>query len=62
MSLAISVDATKASVEAANLIITQINETMPRVRGDASIHMDQVDLLTCYNEPLREYASKCSVI
>jgi 4-hydroxybutyrate CoA-transferase len=62
MSLGISVDATKDSVEAANLVIAQINETMPRLHGDASIHMDQVDLLTSYNEPLREYASKCSVI
>lgn len=61
MSLGISVDATKASVEAASLVIAQINETMPRVHGDTFIHVDQVDLLISHNEPLREYAPGVSV-
>ncbi len=60
MSLGISVDATKASVESANLVIAQINDRMPRVHGDTFIHMDQVDLLTLHNEPLREYPSQTS--
>jgi acyl-CoA hydrolase/GNAT superfamily N-acetyltransferase len=61
VSLGISVDATKASVEAASLVIAQINERMPRVHGDTFIHMDQVDLLISHNEPLREYTPEVSV-
>jgi acyl-CoA hydrolase/GNAT superfamily N-acetyltransferase len=60
MSLGISVDATKAAVESANLVIAQINDRMPRVHGDTFIHLDQVDLLTFRNEPLQEYSSKVS--
>lgn len=52
VSLGISVDIVKAAVEAASLVIVQINPQMPRVHGDTFIHMDDVHYAVFHDEPL----------
>ncbi|MDD3719154.1 MAG: GNAT family N-acetyltransferase [Actinomycetota bacterium] len=60
MSLGVSVDITKAAVEKASLVICQVNSFMPRVHGDTFIHIDDVDYILYYNEPLLEYSPTIS--
>ena len=55
MSLGVSVDITKAAVEKAALVISQVNAYMPRVHGDTFVHIDDVDFLLHCDEPLLEY-------
>jgi acyl-CoA hydrolase/GNAT superfamily N-acetyltransferase len=55
MSLGISVDIVKAATETASLVIVQINSLMPRVHGDGFIHIDEVDFIIHYDEPILEY-------
>lgn len=42
-SLGTSIDATRAAVETADLVIAQINQQMPRTHGDGLVHIDQID-------------------
>jgi acyl-CoA hydrolase/GNAT superfamily N-acetyltransferase len=58
MSLGISVDITKAAVENAPLVITQVNSNVPRVHGDTFIHAEDVDFIIPFEEPLLEYETK----
>lgn len=58
MSLGISVDIVKAAVENASLVIAQINSNMPRVHGDGFIHIEDIDFLVPFDEPLMEYEDK----
>jgi acyl-CoA hydrolase/GNAT superfamily N-acetyltransferase len=58
MSLGISVDITKAAAENASLIITQVNSHMPRVHGDTFVHVQDVDFIIPFDEPLLEYETK----
>lgn len=51
-SLGISVDVTKAALESARVVIAQINPRMPRTFGDTFVHMDQIDHMVWYPEPL----------
>ena len=60
MSLGISVDITKAAAEKASLVVAQINGNMPRVHGDAFVHIDDIDFLVLHDEPLLEYEPKVS--
>jgi acyl-CoA hydrolase/RimJ/RimL family protein N-acetyltransferase len=55
MNLGISVDIVKSALESAKLIIAQINSQMPRIHGDGFIHIDKVDFIIPYDEPLLEY-------
>ena len=55
MSLGVSVDIVKAAVETAGCVIAQVNGRMPRVHGNAFIHIEQVDYLIPYDEPILEY-------
>ena len=55
MSLGVSVDITKAAVETAQVVIAQVNSSMPRVHGDTFIHIRDVDFIVPYDEPLLEY-------
>ena len=54
MSLGISVDITKAAARSARLVIAQANAGMPRVHGDTFIHVEEVDFIIPYDEPLLE--------
>jgi len=53
-SFGISVDYTKPAAESSKIVITQINEQMPRTLGDSFIHVSQLDYIVEYNEPLLE--------
>jgi acyl-CoA hydrolase/GNAT superfamily N-acetyltransferase len=57
VSLGISVDIVKAAVENAKLVIAQINENMPRIHGDTFIHVNDIDYIIPFDEPLLEFAS-----
>jgi len=54
-SLGINVDIVKAATEKAKLIIGQVNANMPRIHGDGFIHIDEVDFLVPFDEPLLEF-------
>jgi len=53
-SLGVSVDATKAAVENAKLVIAQVNENMPVTIGDSMIPVDSIDYLVEGNAQLIE--------
>ena len=44
----------KAGMEAASLVIAQVNPRMPRTSGDSIVHVDDIDYLVPYEEPLVE--------
>ncbi len=54
-SLGVSVDITRAGTENSRVVIAQINPQMPRTWGDSFIHVDEIDYLVDYNEPLVEF-------
>jgi len=56
VSLGISVDVTKSAAESAGIVIAQINSQMPRIQGDAFLHLDEIDFLIREDEPLLEYS------
>lgn len=53
-SLGISVEAVKAAAAAANLVIAQVNPRMPRTLGDSFLHVEDLDIIVEYEEPLLE--------
>ncbi|MEM0359486.1 MAG: GNAT family N-acetyltransferase [Candidatus Hadarchaeales archaeon] len=55
LSLGISVDITKAAVESADMVVAQVNRYMPRIHGDGFLHLEEVDFLVPWDEPLLEY-------
>jgi itaconate CoA-transferase len=57
MSFGVGVDASRAAVDAADLVIAQVNPHMPRVHGDAWIHVSEIDAIVEHAEPLAELAS-----
>ncbi|MBN2006830.1 MAG: GNAT family N-acetyltransferase [Anaerolineae bacterium] len=56
-SLGISVEAVKAAAQTAELVIAQMNPQMPRTLGDSFIHIEDIDYVVEYDEPLLEYHS-----
>lgn len=55
MSLGISVDVIKAAVQQAAVVVVQANRLMPRVLGDAFIHISEVDYVVPHDEELLEF-------
>jgi 4-hydroxybutyrate CoA-transferase len=55
-SLGVSVDATRAAVNNAKLVIAQVNPNMPRTHGDGIIHKSVIDFGVEVNDPLPEHA------
>ena len=53
-SLGVSVDITRPAVEHAAIVIAQVNPRMPRTWGDSFVHVDDIDWLVPYEEPLVE--------
>jgi len=51
-SLGVSVEATLAAIDNANIVIAQVNEQMPRTHGDGIIHHSEIDLFVECNEVL----------
>jgi 4-hydroxybutyrate CoA-transferase len=58
MSLGVSIGHTLPLAEQAGLVIAEINERMPRVFGDTSINISQVDAIVESEMPLLEYPSR----
>ena len=55
LSVGVSVDIVKAAAETARVVVAQVNRYMPRVHGDTFLHIDDIDFLVPYDEPLLEY-------
>jgi acyl-CoA hydrolase/GNAT superfamily N-acetyltransferase len=53
-SLGVSVDITRAGMEEAAIVIAQVNPHMPKTWGDSIVHVDEIDYLAWYEEPLVE--------
>jgi len=53
-SLGVSVEMTKTASERAKLVIAQVNKYMPRVLGDSFIHVNDIDVVVEYDEPILE--------
>jgi acyl-CoA hydrolase/RimJ/RimL family protein N-acetyltransferase len=53
-SLGVSVDITRSGLENARMVIAQVNPLMPRTWGDSFVHVDEIDWLVPYEEPLVE--------
>lgn len=51
-SLGVSVDATKAAAENARIVIAQVNNNMPAILGDSSVHADEIHFLVEGDAPL----------
>ena len=50
-------DIVKAAVRSASIVVAQVNAEMPRVHGDGFLHVNDVDYLLPWDEPLLEYQS-----
>ncbi len=53
-SLGVSVDITRSGMENAGMTIAQVNSKMPRTGGNSYVHVDDIDYLVYYDEPLVE--------
>jgi acyl-CoA hydrolase len=53
-SYGVAVDIVKAAAESANTVIAQVNPRMPRVLGDAYIHVSEIDAIVEHTEELLE--------
>jgi len=53
-SLGVSVDITRSGLENSAVVIAQINPKMPRTWGDSFVHLDEIDWLVPFEEPLVE--------
>ena len=56
-SLGVSVDITKGGLEAAKMVIAQVNPLMPRTWGDCIVHVNDIDYFVLHEEPLVEAVS-----
>jgi acyl-CoA hydrolase len=54
MSLGTNIDTARAAIESADLVIVEVNERMPRVHGDAWVHVSEVDAIVEHTVPLIE--------
>ena len=53
-SFGVSVDIVKSAAANAGLVIAQVNSLMPRTLGDSFIHVDSIDALVPFDEPVIE--------
>ena len=51
-SLGVSVDITRAAAQNASYVIAQVNPSMPRTLGSSFIHINNIDMLVPYDEPV----------
>ena len=54
-SLGPSVDATRAAVEKAKIVIAQVNKHMPRTLGDAHIHSSKITYMVPFDQPIHAH-------
>ena len=53
-SYGVSTDVVKPATEAANLVIAEVNDQMPRTLGDSFLHVDDIDFLVPVDYPILE--------
>jgi len=53
-SLGVSVDIVKSAAANARYVIAQVNSHMPRTMGDSFIHVNDIDVLVPFDEPIIE--------
>ena len=53
-SLGVSIDIVKAAASNAKRIIAQVNANMPRTFGDSFVHINDIEVLVPYDEPIIE--------
>jgi acyl-CoA hydrolase/RimJ/RimL family protein N-acetyltransferase len=58
VSLGVSVDVVRAAVEAADLVIAEVNPNMPRTHGDSFVHVSRLHHLVPVNTPLIEHVAE----
>jgi acyl-CoA hydrolase/ribosomal protein S18 acetylase RimI-like enzyme len=51
-SLGISVALSRAAIDNSKLVIAQVNPRMPRTWGDTFVHVDEIDCMVAFEEPL----------
>ncbi|HEX5062565.1 MAG TPA: acetyl-CoA hydrolase/transferase C-terminal domain-containing protein [Kofleriaceae bacterium] len=56
-SLGTSVDAARAAVDCAGVVLAEINDRMPRTHGNTSVHIDHVHAFVRTNRALPEHAA-----
>lgn len=54
-SLGTSIEATRAAVQTAKIVIAQVNSFMPRTHGDALLHASQIHHVVEHDEPIAEH-------
>lgn len=54
-SLGVSVDITRAALDAADLVLAEVNAQMPRTHGDSFVHVDRLAKLIPVDSPLHEH-------
>jgi len=54
VSLGISIDVVKSAIEAADVVLAEINPFMPRTHGDGFVHVRDIDALVPVSTPLLE--------
>jgi 4-hydroxybutyrate CoA-transferase len=54
-TLGVSVDVSRAAVQAARVVIAELNPHMPRTHGDGLLHMDEIDYAVEVDYPLHEH-------
>ncbi|MDN4165029.1 acetyl-CoA hydrolase/transferase C-terminal domain-containing protein [Cytophagales bacterium LB-30] len=54
-SLGPSVDASRAAIEKAKIVIAQVNKHMPRTLGDANIHSSQINYMVPFDQPIHAH-------
>jgi acyl-CoA hydrolase/RimJ/RimL family protein N-acetyltransferase len=55
VSLGVSVDVVAGAVNAAKLVIAEVNPAMPRSMGDSALHISRIDFLVPVDTPVIEY-------
>lgn len=53
-SLGVSVDVVRSAVDAAEVVIAEVNPTMPRTHGAGFLHVDEIDLFVTNADPILE--------
>ena len=54
VSLGTNVDTNKAAIQAADVVLAEVNAQMPRVHGDSWVHVSEVDAFVEHDAPLTE--------
>ncbi len=57
VSLGVAVDIVRAGIEAADLVLAEMNPRMPRTLGDSFLHVSEIDALVKVDRPLLELKS-----